>query len=60
MRAPRGRPVPYLTQLRCADRNGNITANTDTYFGCFARIVPGEQVVEVVQFETGDAACRAR
>jgi uncharacterized protein YndB with AHSA1/START domain len=35
---------------------GKSAAHTDTYHGHFARLVPDEQVVEVVEFETGDPA----
>jgi uncharacterized protein YndB with AHSA1/START domain len=35
---------------------GKTTARTDTYHGRFARLVPDEQVVEVVEFETADPA----
>jgi uncharacterized protein YndB with AHSA1/START domain len=35
---------------------GKTTAHTDTYRGHFARLVPGEQVVEVLEFETADPA----
>ena len=33
---------------------GKTTAHTDTYHGHFARLVPDEQVVEVLEFETSD------
>jgi uncharacterized protein YndB with AHSA1/START domain len=33
---------------------GKTTAQTDTYHGRFVRLVPNEQVVEVVEFETAD------
>ncbi len=33
---------------------GKTTAHTDTYHGRFARLVPDEQVVEVIEFETTD------
>jgi uncharacterized protein YndB with AHSA1/START domain len=33
---------------------GKTTAHTDTYRGHFARLVPDEQVVEVLEFETAD------
>ena len=33
---------------------GKTTARTDTYHGRFARLVPNEQVVEVLEFETTD------
>lgn len=35
---------------------GKTTAHTDTYRGRFARLVPDEQVVEVLAFETADPA----
>jgi uncharacterized protein YndB with AHSA1/START domain len=37
---------------------GKSTAHTDTYHGCFVTLVPNEQVVEVVEFETADPALR--
>ncbi|NMO18965.1 SRPBCC family protein [Pyxidicoccus fallax] len=33
---------------------GKTTANTDTYHGRFVKLVPDEQVVEVVEFETAN------
>ena len=33
---------------------GKTTSHTDTYQGHFAKLVPDEQVVEVVEFETDD------
>jgi len=33
---------------------GKTSQHTDTYHGHFARLVPNEQVVEVVEFETAD------
>ena len=38
------------------DRAGKTSAHTDSYHGRFVRLVPGEQVVEVVEFETADPA----
>lgn len=35
---------------------GKTTARTDTYHGRFVKLVPDEQVVEVVEFETTDPA----
>ena len=35
---------------------GKTTAHTDTYHGRFVRLVPNEQIVEVVEFETADPA----
>ncbi|MDB5301044.1 MAG: hypothetical protein JWO87_2707 [Phycisphaerales bacterium] len=37
---------------------GKTTAHTDTYHGCFVKLVPSERVVEVVEFETADPALR--
>ena len=34
------------------------TAHTDTHHGQFVKLVPNEQVVEVMEFETSDAAMR--
>jgi uncharacterized protein YndB with AHSA1/START domain len=33
---------------------GKTSAHTDTYHGHFVRLVPNEEVVEVVEFETAD------
>lgn len=38
--------------------SGKTTANTDTYHGRFVKLVPNEQVVEVLEFETVDPAMR--
>jgi uncharacterized protein YndB with AHSA1/START domain len=37
---------------------GKTTAHTDTYHGHFVKLVPNEQVVEMVEFETTDPALR--
>jgi uncharacterized protein YndB with AHSA1/START domain len=37
---------------------GKTTAHTDTYHGRFVKLVPNEQVVEVVEFETTDPELR--
>jgi uncharacterized protein YndB with AHSA1/START domain len=37
---------------------GKTSPHTDTYHGHFARLVPNEQVVEVVEFETADPDLR--
>jgi uncharacterized protein YndB with AHSA1/START domain len=37
---------------------GKTTAQTDTYRGHFAKLVPNEQVVEVLEFETSNPALR--
>ena len=39
-------------------QTGKSTAHTDTYHGHFVKLVPNEQVVEVMEFETDDAAMR--
>ncbi|MFG2109806.1 SRPBCC family protein [Micromonospora chersina] len=40
------------------DNTGKSTADTDSYHGHFVKIVPDQQVVEVVEFETDDPALR--
>jgi uncharacterized protein YndB with AHSA1/START domain len=37
---------------------GKTTAHTDTYYGRFVKLVPDEQVIEVMEFETADDAMR--
>ena len=37
---------------------GKTTAHTDTYHGRFVKLVPGEQVVERMEFETDDPSMR--
>lgn len=37
---------------------GKTTAHTDTYHGRFVRLVPDQEVVEVVEFETDDPEMR--
>jgi uncharacterized protein YndB with AHSA1/START domain len=37
-------------------RTGKTNEHTDTYHGRFVKLVPNEQVVEVVEFETKDPA----
>jgi uncharacterized protein YndB with AHSA1/START domain len=37
---------------------GKTTAQTDTFHGRFVKLVPNEEVVEVVEFETEDPALR--
>ncbi|WP_345651470.1 SRPBCC family protein [Streptomyces siamensis] len=37
---------------------GKSEAHTDTYHGHFAELVPGERVVEALEFETADPALR--
>jgi uncharacterized protein YndB with AHSA1/START domain len=38
--------------------SGKSAAHTDTYYGRFVTLVPNEQVVEVVEFETADPELR--
>ena len=37
---------------------GKTSAQTDTYHGRFIRLVPNEQVIQVMEFETDDEAMR--
>ena len=37
---------------------GKTTAHTDTYHGRFVKLVPDEQVIETIEFETADPALR--
>lgn len=37
---------------------GKTTAHRDTYHGHFAKLIPNEQIVEVLEFETADPALR--
>ena len=37
---------------------GKTTAHADTYHGHFIKLIPNEQVVEAMEFETDDAAMR--
>jgi uncharacterized protein YndB with AHSA1/START domain len=37
---------------------GKTTSNTDTFHGRFVKLVPDEQIVEAVEFETADPAMR--
>ena len=41
---------------RAPPEAGKTTAHTDTYHGRFIELVPDEEVVEVVEFETADPA----
>jgi uncharacterized protein YndB with AHSA1/START domain len=42
------------------NETGKTSAHTDTYHGHFARLVPSEQVVEVLEFETADPALHGK
>lgn len=37
---------------------GKTTEHSDTYHGRFVKLLPGEKVVEMMEFETADAAMR--
>ncbi len=39
---------------------GKTTAHTDTFQGHFVRLVPDEEVVQLIEFETVDAAMQGR
>lgn len=39
---------------------GKTTANTDTFHGCFVKLVRNKQVVEEVEFETTDPTLRGK
>jgi uncharacterized protein YndB with AHSA1/START domain len=39
---------------------GKTDAQTDTFFGHFEKLVPDEQIVEVVEFETTDPAMKGQ
>jgi uncharacterized protein YndB with AHSA1/START domain len=43
---------------RAPDGSGKSAPHTDTYHGQFLKLVPNEQVVEVLEFETADPALR--
>jgi uncharacterized protein YndB with AHSA1/START domain len=43
---------------RAEDRTGKTEGATDTYSGTFMRLVPDEQVVERIEFETDDPDLR--
>lgn len=43
---------------RAPTDTGKSDARTDTYHGHFERLVPDEQVVEVIEFETADPTMR--
>jgi uncharacterized protein YndB with AHSA1/START domain len=45
-----------LLTYDAATGTGKTTAHTDTYHGRFVKLVPNEQVVELVEFETDDPA----
>ncbi|HWN36105.1 MAG TPA: SRPBCC domain-containing protein, partial [Pseudonocardia sp.] len=52
--------LTYDLTYDAPDAVGKSTSRTDTYRGHFVRLVPDEQVVEVLEFETADPALRGR
>ena len=48
----------YHSRTKTPTGTGKTTAHTDTYHGRFVKLVPNEQVIEVVEFETTDPALR--
>jgi hypothetical protein len=49
-----GGALREVFEFDASDATGKTRAQTDTYHGRFARLVPDEQVVEVLEFETAD------
>lgn len=56
--AREGGAVRVSLTYEAPDRGGKTSGRTDTYRGRFVRLVPGELVVEVDEFETADPALR--
>jgi len=52
--AREGGPFRVSLTYEAQEAVGKTSAHTDTYHGHFVKLVPGEQVVEVVEFETDD------
>jgi uncharacterized protein YndB with AHSA1/START domain len=50
----------FRVSLTYDDRSatGKTSAHTDTYHGHFVKLIPDEQVVEVMEFESSDPAMR--
>ena len=53
-----GGAVRVSLTYEAQDRAGKTEGRTDTYHGRFVRLVPGELIVEVDEFETDDPALR--
>ena len=51
---PEGGRFRVSLTYRAEDRTGKTEGATDTYAGTFTRLVPDEQVVEELAFETGE------
>lgn len=56
--AREGGAIRVSLTYEAEDRAGKTSGRTDTYRGRFERLVPGELVVEVDEFETGDPGLR--
>jgi uncharacterized protein YndB with AHSA1/START domain len=56
--AREGGPFRISLTYAAPAATGKTTAHTDTYRGRFVRLVPNEQVVEAMAFETADPAMR--
>lgn len=50
--------LTYDAPTAPSERPGKTTAHTDTYHGHFVKLVPNEQVVEVMEFETDNPQMR--
>ena len=50
--------LTYDAPTKTGQTPGKTSAHTDTFHGRFVQLVPDEQVVEVVEFETDDPALR--
>ena len=56
-RCARGRRLPHGVRLRGRDRRaGKTSANADVFEGQFVELVPGERIVERVEFRSDDPA----
>ncbi len=51
-----GGPFRISLTYNAPTGTGKTTAHTDTYHGHFVKLVPNEQVIEVMEFETSDPA----
>ena len=56
--AREGGSIRISLTYEAPDRTGKTEGRTDTYRGRFVRLVPGELVIEVDEFETDDPALR--
>ena len=56
--AREGGPLRISLTYDTPDGTGKTTAHTDTYHGRFVKLVPNEQVIEVMEFETADSEMR--